>query len=131
MAQHNASEVPLAIESRPIELRVEYKRLNTFFADYLKNIRRGGTFIKTQRPLEVGTEFLFHLLVPKLEEPIVLRGQVERVISPGVANKITGMGIRFLYYGEPERMNLLERIEKLMVQHLGQMLYAKLMQSEG
>jgi hypothetical protein len=27
---------------RPIELKVEYKRLNTFFADYTKNISRGG-----------------------------------------------------------------------------------------
>ena len=38
----------------PIELKVEYKRLNTFFADYTKNISRGGTFIKTARPLPVG-----------------------------------------------------------------------------
>ena len=40
---------------QPIELKVEYKRLNTFFADYTKNISKGGTFIKTNRPLPVGT----------------------------------------------------------------------------
>ena len=39
----------------PIELKVEYKRLNTFFADYTKNISRGGTFIATDKPLPVGT----------------------------------------------------------------------------
>ena len=33
---------------RPIELKVEYKRLNTFFADYTKNISRGGTFITSR-----------------------------------------------------------------------------------
>ena len=49
---------------RPIELKVEYKRLNTFFADYTKNISRGGTFIKTARPLPIGTEFLFKLFIP-------------------------------------------------------------------
>ena len=38
-----------------IELNVEYKRLNTFFADYTRNISKGGTFIKTDKPLEVGT----------------------------------------------------------------------------
>ena len=35
----------------PIELKVEYKRLNTFFADYTRNISRGGTFIGTDKPV--------------------------------------------------------------------------------
>ena len=48
----------------PIELKVEYKRLNTFFSDYTKNISKGGTFIKTKRPLDIGTEFVFQLHVP-------------------------------------------------------------------
>jgi type IV pilus assembly protein PilZ len=38
-----------------VELRVNYRRLNTFFADYVKSISRGGTFIATQRPLPIGT----------------------------------------------------------------------------
>jgi hypothetical protein len=41
----------------PIELKVEYKRLNTFFYDYTKNISKGGTFIKTDKPLDIGTVF--------------------------------------------------------------------------
>lgn len=48
----------------PITLRVDYKRLNTFFADYTKNISKGGTFIRTTRPLAIGTEFMFVLTVP-------------------------------------------------------------------
>ncbi len=48
----------------PIELRVEYKKLNTFFADYTKNICKGGTFIRTKKPLDVGTIFLFQLCGP-------------------------------------------------------------------
>ena len=48
----------------PIELKVEYKRLNTFFYDYTKNISKGGTFIKTEKPLDIGTIFLFKLSVP-------------------------------------------------------------------
>ena len=46
-------------ERGPIALRVDYKRLNSFFADYTKNISRGGTFIRTDRPLQLGTEFVF------------------------------------------------------------------------
>src|SRR5512139_2477226 len=46
-----------------IELNVEYKRLNTFFADYTRNISKGGTFIRTDRPLDVNTEFVFSLSI--------------------------------------------------------------------
>ena len=67
--------------ARPIELKVEYKRLNTFFADYTKNISRGGTFIKTSKPLPVGTEFLFKLFVPGRGEPLTIHGEVQRIVS--------------------------------------------------
>jgi type IV pilus assembly protein PilZ len=30
--------------------------MNAFFADYTKNISRGGTFIRTDKPLDIGTE---------------------------------------------------------------------------
>ena len=59
----------------PIELKVEYKRLNTFFADYTRNISRGGTFIGTDKPLKVGTEFVFALGIPNIPEPLRLRGR--------------------------------------------------------
>ena len=65
----------------PIELKVEYKRLNTFFADYTKNISKGGTFIKTRKPLDIGTEFVFKLCVPTLADPIALNGKVQWVGS--------------------------------------------------
>ena len=66
----------------PIELRVEYKRLNSFFADYTKNISRGGTFIRTERPLDVGTDFVFKLRHShRWHEPLVLVGKVQWVIT--------------------------------------------------
>jgi len=34
----------------PIELKVEYKRLNTFFYDYTKNISRGGRSSRRTSP---------------------------------------------------------------------------------
>src|SRR4029077_13419347 len=51
-------------ERHAITLRVDYKRMNTFFADYAKNISKGGTFIRTGKPLDVGTEFVFVLSIP-------------------------------------------------------------------
>src|SRR5262245_15331313 len=88
----------------PIELTVDYKRMNTFFADYTKNISRGGTFIGTDKPLPVGTEFVFALGVPAWGEPLRLRGKVIWVTDSEEATKANpaGMGIEF-QYGEGER----------------------------
>ncbi len=88
----------------PIELKVEYKRLNTFFYDYTKNISKGGTFIKTEKPLDVGTIFLFKLMLPAQSEPVALRGEVRWVVKDGAPlppqvpeGHEAGMGIKFVY----------------------------------
>ena len=125
-------------ERAPIELKVEYKRLNTFLYDYTKNISKGGTFIKTDRPLEIGTVFLFRLQVPVVSKPIELRGEVRWVVRAGEpppshlpAGHEPGMGIRFVYEN-PEERDLLERsVEKVMVGSLGQLIYSRLVGSEG
>jgi type IV pilus assembly protein PilZ len=118
----------------PIELKVEYKKLNTFFADYTKNICKGGTFIRTKKPLEVGTVFVFQLAVPKMKEPIAIRGEVKWVkregepSPPGVPEEHEeGMGIRFIYESPQERAALEGAVEKMMIDSLGQLLYSKLM----
>lgn len=118
----------------PIELKVEYKKMNTFFADYTKNISKGGTFIKTDRPLPVGTEFLFKLTLPKRESPFRLKGQViwtnraEEVQNPDV--DAMGMGIRFIFDYEHDRTQFESQVEGLMVESLGEHLYRKLISVE-
>src|SRR5579883_157677 len=64
-----------------ITLRVDYKRMNTFFADYAKNISKGGTFIRTSKPLDIGTEFRFVLSIPGQTEQIELRGEVKWTVD--------------------------------------------------
>lgn len=112
----------------PIALKVEYKRLNSFFADYTKNISRGGTFIRTKNPLAIGTEFMFHLAVPSLDEPLSLRGKVQWIVREGEAqgDQEPGMGIGFVYGSEAERERIANTVEKLMVDSLGPILYEKL-----
>jgi type IV pilus assembly protein PilZ len=121
----------------PIELKVEYKRLNTFFADYTKNISKGGTFIKTPKALDIGTEFIFSLTVPGLGDPLRLRGRVMWVIREGEDPPPQaeppyepGMGIRFIYENDVQRHAVLGQVERLMVDSLGSLLYSKLMKSE-
>jgi type IV pilus assembly protein PilZ len=112
-----------------IELRVEYRRLNTFFADYTKNISKGGTFIRTEKPLDVGTEFIFALAIPHLSEPLRLRGRVVWTTTPDRANdeSPSGMGIRFQYTDDKERADTEGVVEKLMRDQLGDYLSAKLL----
>ena len=117
----------------PIELKVEYKRLNTFFYDYTKNISKGGTFIKTEKPLDIGTIFLFKLQVPLREAPLALRGEVRWVIKEGSpppadlpADHEPGMGIRFVYEGNEQRQALVELVEKMMIDSLGPLIYSRL-----
>ncbi len=71
------------VHRQAIELSVEYKRLNTFFADYTRNISKGGTFIRTERPLDVKTEFVFALTIRGLPEPLRLRGRVKWIVDHG------------------------------------------------
>ena len=115
-----------------IELNVEYKKLNTFFHDYTRNISRGGTFIRTPRPLDIGTEFVFKLRVPELLEPLQLRGQVKWVVREEDAGKDPdrpdpGMGIQFLYGSEEDRLRVESTVERLMKKHLGEVAFSKLM----
>ncbi len=112
----------------PIVLKVEYKRVNTFFSDYTKNISKGGLFIKTKTPLPVGTLFLFKLFVPGLDAPLQLRGEVRwvRKASRAIKAPEAGMGLRLLYDND-DQLRAVERVvEKLMVEKLGGLIYGHL-----
>ncbi len=71
----------------PIELKVDYKKLNSFFADYTKNISKGGTFIKTKKPLPVGTRFLFKLGVPSCGDAFEITGEVVHAEVRGASQR--------------------------------------------
>jgi type IV pilus assembly protein PilZ len=103
-------------ERAPIELRVEYRRLNGFFADYTRNISKGGTFIKTDRALPLGTRFLFRLVVPGRPEPFELTGVV---VHAGGVGEVAGVGIRFLWDDEERRRGFEGVVEAMMTESLG------------
>ncbi len=116
-------------ERTPIELKVEYRRLNTFFADYTKNISRGGTFIGTEKPLPIGTEFVFALGVPSLAEPLKLKGKVMWTTSVEDSSKANpaGMGIEFVYADDAERRDKEAAAERLLTAELGEHLASRLL----
>jgi type IV pilus assembly protein PilZ len=104
-----------------ITLRVDYKRMNTFFADYAKNISKGGTFIRTNKPLDIGTEFVFVLSIPGQPDYLQLRGEVVWTVEEDIADeeRPAGMGIRFRFADESERKDVESFVQKLMAEKLG------------
>lgn len=116
-------------ERHAITLRVDYKRMNTFFADYAKNISKGGTFIRTNKPLDIGTEFVFVLSIPGQADQLQLRGKVVWTVAEERATEEhpAGMGIRFDFSHESQRVQLESFVSKLMSEKLGSGTAAKLL----
>ncbi len=112
-----------------ITLKVDYRRLNSFFADYTKNISKGGTFIRTSKPLKVGTEFVFVLSLPTLNEQLQLNGEVMWVVSDEQAteDEPSGMGIKFRFDTEEDRLKVDRFVERLMVDALGEHISQRLL----
>jgi len=104
-----------------ISLRVDYKRMNTFFADYAKNISKGGTFIRTSKPLDVGTGFVFVLSIPGQPDQLQLHGEVMWTVDESRATQAqpAGMGIRFKFVDDAERQQLESFVAGLMSDRLG------------
>ena len=112
-----------------LELPVEYDRLNALLSDYTHNISQGGTFIRTDRPLPVGTALSFTIRAPRLEEAIVLRGTVRWVVEANQAEggRPAGMGIGFVYDSTAQKEAFEERLDRLMAGALGESAFEKLM----
>ena len=116
-------------------LRVDYKRLNTFIADYTKNISKGGTFVRTTNALPIGTEIDFVLTLPspdgqsKEAVELQLRGVVKWVVSASeaTAEKPEGMGIQFLCANDDQRRTVEKTVEDILSTALGPRLAQKLL----
>src|SRR5580692_1020832 len=130
-----ASDLPAGVDEHrdslrhAVQLRVDYKRMNTFFADYAKNISKGGTFIRTSKPLDVGTEFVFVLSIPEQREQLQLRGEVMWTVEEAgsTEDRPAGMGIRFRFQADTERQKLEKFVADLMSEELGSVVTAKLL----
>ncbi len=111
----------------PIELKVDYKKLNSFFADYTRNISKGGTFIKTRKALPIGTRFLFRLTIPGRPQPFELNGEVVHATATG---EQPGMGIRFVWGADRDRVAFERTVETLMSESLGPIVTERLLRKD-
>jgi type IV pilus assembly protein PilZ len=75
---------------------VDYTSGDTFLFAYLQNISEMGIFIRTDNPVDVGTELKLRFQVPD-EEPLLIEGEVIWVnpYRESGDNLNPGMGVRF------------------------------------
>ncbi len=111
-----------------MELQVVYEKLNAFFADYTRNISKGGTFIPSRRSLPIGTVFRFRLLVPGREAPFELEGVVVR---NGTDAGESGVGIQFRWSDEERRRQFEGAVEGMLTTSFGPVVARQLLGREG
>ena len=76
-------------------VRVEYTNVEDFLVDYTSNETIGGMFIKTERPMAVGTAFQMRIQLPGGRRDR-RRAEVRWTLPRDVAAPMTlGMGVRF------------------------------------
>ncbi len=94
--------------------QVDYQTPESLFNEFAENISEGGLFIKTEKPLEVGTEITIEFLLPILEEPIRVKGRVEwHTDLPGVKHKHSGMGVSFQELSDEDKEKINRVVREL------------------
>jgi uncharacterized protein (TIGR02266 family) len=86
-------------------LSLTYKDDQAFLSAYASNISTGGLFIKTEKPLRQGDQFLLRLQLPALKEPLKVSCEVAWVKGPAeaTAKEPAGMGIKFVEMSKIDR----------------------------
>lgn len=95
------------------ELQVTYRTFETFKAHYTKNVGRGGMFIRTREPHEIGTQMELSLHVPGLAEPLHILCEVAHKRQFGVAEDEMGVGVKFLGMDEESRTALVAYLSSI------------------
>jgi len=86
-------------------LSLTYKDNMAFVRAYIGNVGSGGLFVKTEKPLSQGEQFVLRLQLPDLPDPLRISCEVVWARSPAeaTAKEPAGMGVRFIEMSPKER----------------------------
>jgi type IV pilus assembly protein PilZ len=95
--------------------QVDCETEDTFLYAYITNISEMGIFVKTEKPLSVGTELVLRFAPESSEETFVLHGIVQWInpVRPLGENLNPGMGIRFQSLKPEERERIVEAVRTI------------------
>ncbi len=80
---------------KPAKLKLSYRRLDAMINEYQENLRQGGCFVKTPKPLPVGRECRITVQAPGLAEPLQIVGVVTWSSADQEEPEQTGMSIEY------------------------------------
>ncbi len=99
----------------PLSLNVDFESRGAVSKCLMKNLSAGGIFVATKSPLPIGTPFNVRILIEKTGEEVELPGEVVSVgVSADLAEKVHGMGIRFVNLNESKQQLLTDFSEEAM-----------------
>lgn len=77
-------------------LKVRFKDASAFISEYTHNISKGGMFVRTGKPSEVGSIIEVILVLPESGREIIANGKVIHLVPPEQASKSqpAGMGLK-------------------------------------
>lgn len=96
-------------------LSLAYKDKSAFVKAYTDNISGGGLFVKTEKPLGKGEEFVLKLQLPGLPDPMRIKCAVvwERKSEGEPGYGPAGMGIKFLAMNKKDDQTLRQYIREI------------------
>ena len=96
-------------------LSLTYKDDQAFISAYTSNISTGGLFVKTDKPLRLGEQFLLRLQLPALQDPLKVSCEVSWVKGPaeGTKKEPAGMGLKFIEMSKGDREALKQYLGKI------------------
>lgn len=80
-----------------VELSVSFTCEHNVFVGFTENLAEGGIFVATHTVLPVGSAVELELLLPAMDGPVTVGGEVRWVRAPRSVEETTpGMGIRLV-----------------------------------
>jgi uncharacterized protein (TIGR02266 family) len=94
----------------PTRLAVTFRDLGELQRCLMTNLSRGGVFVATERPAEIGTRLELQIHVEETDAWIEAPAEVVTCdVGPGFASDERGMGLRFLEL-KPETQRAIEEL---------------------
>ncbi len=90
----------------PVSLQVSYLSKGDLQRDLAINLSPGGLFVRTSKPLDIGTEVELEVLLANEDTPMHVRGKV--VWLRGASEAQAGMGIQFTGVMGPLLLEMVE-----------------------
>ena len=89
-------------------LKVSYNSYNEFITEYTTNVSNGGIFINTKRDHQVNEIVDLSLIVPGIDKPIIIKGEVIHIKIQDVPDEDAGVGVKFIEIDPESRKALID-----------------------